>query len=308
MKDRSVDDIMDSMFTTTDELDKFTGEPIKQRKLVTTTTLREEVHEFNKNGFDRGFSLGFHNTDSGFKLREHEITILSGTNGSGKTMWLSHVCLNQLLADRKCMIASLEMHPVLTINRMVMQFLESNNPTPQFVDEFINKMEDKLWIYKQDGVTTTQNMLDLVLFAYHVHGCQIMVIDSLMKMNDIAEDNYEAQKRFIDNLTALTRQMPIHIFLVAHTRKTKDIYEQPTKNDVHGSNHIVNLCDNLLCVWRNKWKEKQAQEEKLTMLEMKTIPDVKVFVQKQRNYIGENSEPTFNFFYDKKGLRYKEKI
>ena len=44
------------------------------------------------------------------------------------------------------------------------------------------------------------------------------------------------------------------------------------------------------------------------MLEMKTIPDVKVFVQKQRNYIGENSEPTFNFFYDKKGLRYKEKI
>ena len=168
-------------------------------------------------------------------------------------------------------------------------------------------MKNKLYIYNQANVTTTKTIFAMIEYAYNVLGCEIIVVDSLMKMNDIAEDNYDAQKRFVDQLTAMCRRYPIHIFLVAHTRKLRDVYEHPSKNDVHGSNHIVNLADNLLCVWRNKMKEKQMEDNKLSDDQIRNIPDAKVFVQKQRNYIGENGEPTFNFYYDRKGMRYRDR-
>ena len=63
----------------------------------------------------------------------------------------------------------------------------------------------------------------------------------------------------------------------------------------------------VITVWRNRFKEKKMEEDKLTDDEIRNIPDVKVFVQKQRNYIGENGEPTFNFYYDRKGMRYRDR-
>jgi hypothetical protein len=45
------------------------------------------------------------------------------------------------------------------------------------------------------------------------------------------------------------------------------------------------------------------EEGKTPEADLKIIPDAKIFVQKQRNFQFEGS---FNFWYDPKGLRYKE--
>jgi twinkle protein len=222
-------------------------------------------------------------------------------------MWLSQVVLKQLQSGTKCIIASLEMHPIYTCSRMMTQLEGHADVTDDCINNFVDIMKNKLYIYNQANVTKTRTIYAMIEYAYNILGCKIIVIDSLMKMNDIAEDNYDAQKRFVDQLTSMCRKYPIHIFLVAHTKKLRDVYEHPSKNDVHGSNHIVNLADNLLTVWRNKMKEKQMEDNKLSDEQIRNIPDAKVFVQKQRNYIGENGEPTFNFYYDRKGMRYRDR-
>ena len=79
--------------------------------------------------------------------------------------------------------------------------------------------------------------------------------------------------------------------------------EIPDATNIMGSSHIRNLCDNIICVWRNRAKEKLVEEGKTSDEELKIIPDAKVFVQKQRNSQWEGS---FNFWYDQKGLKYKE--
>lgn len=305
---KTVGEIMNRLTVSKKEINEHTQELEDKEsfKIITTTDLRDELHEYyDTDGANKGMSLGWVKTDD-FKIRNHEVTIVTGTNGSGKTMWLSQVCLNLLSHGTKCLIASLEMHPILTCTRMITQKLVSPEPTPQYVDDFLDEMEDKLYIYNQDGVTTTDDMYAMIEYA-SVLGCEIIVIDSLMKMSDIAEDNYDKQKRFIDRITVLAREYPIHIFVVAHTRKLTDFYAQPTKNDIHGSNHIANLTDNIIAVWRNKHKEKAIEDDKLSEDQIRNIPDAKVFVQKQRNYIGENGEPTYSFWYDKKGLRFKER-
>lgn len=303
----NVGEIIAELTVDSDKIDELTGEIKQKFSIITTHDIRKDLHEYYRGGIKKGQGLGFHNTNEGFLIRTHELTIVSGTNGSGKTMWLSQVILNQLQSDKKCIVASLEMHPIFTCSRMLAQLEGSSDVTEDCINKFVENMKNKLYIYNQANVTTTKTIFAMIEYAYNVLGCEIIVVDSLMKMNDIAEDNYDAQKRFVDQLTAMCRRYPIHIFLVAHTRKLRDVYEHPSKNDVHGSNHIVNLADNLLCVWRNKMKEKQMEDDKLSDDQIRNIPDAKVFVQKQRNYIGENGEPTFNFYYDRKGMRYRDR-
>ncbi len=91
--------------------------------------------------------------------------------------------------------------------------------------------------------------------------------------------------------------------MVAHTRKMKDETEIPDATDIMGSSLIRALSDNIVCVWRNRAKEKLVEEGKTPEEEIKIIPDCKVFVQKQRNAQWEGS---FNFWFNQKGLTYKE--
>lgn len=307
MSEFNAGEIIAELTIDSDKINELTGELEQKFSIITTDDIRKDIHKYYRGGIKKGHGLGFHHTNEGFLIRPHEITVVSGTNGSGKTMWLSQVVLSQLQSGTKCIIASLEMHPIYTCSRMMTQLEGHADVTDDCINKFVDMMKDKLYIYNQANVTKTRTIYAMIEYAYNILGCKIIVIDSLMKMNDIAEDNYDAQKKFVDQLTSLCRRYPIHIFLVAHTRKLRDAYEHPSKNDVHGSNHIVNLADNLLTVWRNKMKEKQMEDNKLSDEQIRNIPDAKVFVQKQRNYIGDNGEPTFNFYYDRRGMRYKDR-
>ena len=254
----------------------------------------EEIHA--------GKSLGWSKTEEKFRIRHSELTILTGVSGHGKSMWLSQVILSLLKQKTKCLIASLEMRPVLTLSRMITQALGSPEPTDEYIRKFCDRAKD-LYIYDQMGVTTSKDMYATLYYAKHVLGVSVVVIDSLMKISDISEESLEAQKLFTDRLAVISRDLELSIFLVAHTRKMKSEDEIPDATNIMGSSHIRNLCDNIICVWRNRAKEKLVEEGKTPLEELRIIPDCKVFIQKQRNAQWEGN---FNFYFDGKGLRYKE--
>ena len=254
----------------------------------------EEIHS--------GKSLGWIKTEDKFRVRMSEINILTGVSGHGKSLWLSQVILSMMKQKTKCLIASLEMRPVLTLARMITQALGSPEPTDDYIHKFCTRAKD-LYIYDQLGTTTSEDMIATLYYGKHILGVEVFVIDSLMKMSDISEESLEKQKLFVDKLAVVARDLQVAIFLVAHTRKLKDETEIPDATNIMGSSHIRNLCDNIICVWRNRSKEKLIEEGKTPEEELKIIPDAKVFVQKQRNAQWEGS---FNFWFDTKGLRYKE--
>jgi hypothetical protein len=206
--------------------------------------------------------------------------------------------------DTKCLIASLEMRPVLTLARMVQQTLKSSEPTDEFIIKFCDRAKEKLYLYDQTGSTTSEDMIATLYWGKHILGVEVFVIDSLMKMSDISEDNYERQKLFIDRLATTCRDLNIHVFLVAHTRKMADENVVPDATHILGSSHIRNLCDNIICVFRNKKKEYDIETGDKTAEDLKGIPDCVVYLQKQRNYPVEGK---WNFWFDKKGLSYKER-
>jgi len=298
-------DVIEKLTVTQETVKEFYNEGYSQAefKVKSTDIFTDDVIKYFGEEIHSGKSLGWVKTEDKFRVRMAELTIITGPSGHGKSMWLSQVILSMMRQGTKCLVASLEMRPVLTLSRMITQALGSPEPTDNYIRKFCSRAADKLYIYDQTGTTTSQDMIATLHYGKHILGCDVFVIDSLMKLQDVSEESLDAQKRLTNSLAVTCRDLNIHVFLVAHTRKMKDETEVPDATDLMGSSHIRNLSDSILCVWRNRYKEKLIDEGKTSDDELKIIPDCKVFVQKQRNAQWEGS---FNFWFDPKGLRYKE--
>jgi len=298
-------DVIEKLTVSQETVKEFYNEGYSQAefKVKSTDIFTDDVIKYFGEEIHSGKSLGWVKTEDKFRVRMAELTIITGPSGHGKSMWLSQVILSMMRQGTKCLVASLEMRPVLTLSRMITQALGSPEPTDDYIRKFCERAADKLYIYDQTGTTTSQDMIATLHYGKHILGCDVFVIDSLMKLQDVSEESLDAQKRLTNSLAVTCRDLNIHVFLVAHTRKMKDETEVPDATDLMGSSHIRNLSDSILCVWRNRYKEKLIDEGKTSDDELKIIPDCKVFVQKQRNAQWEGS---FNFWFDSKGLRYKE--
>ncbi len=300
----NIGEVIDKLTVSQSTVQEFYNEGygLAEFKVKSTDIFADDLVKYFGEEIHSGKSLGWIKTEDKFRVR-NELNILTGVSGHGKSMWLSQVILSMMKQNTKCLIASLEMRPVLTLARMVTQALGSPEPTDDYIHKFCERAKDKLYIYDQHQQTTSQDMIATLYYGKHILGCEVFVIDSLMKMSDISEESLEAQKLFVDKLAVTVRDLNIAVFLVAHTRKLKDETIIPDATNIMGSSHIRNLCDNIICVWRNREKEKLIEVGKTPEAELKIIPDAKVFVQKQRNAQWEGS---FNFWFDQKGLKYKE--
>ena len=298
-------DVIDKLTVSQVDVQKFYNDGYAQSefKVKDTSVFTEDVVRYFNEEIHSGKSLGWLKTEDKFRVRDAELTIITAPSGHGKSLILSQIILALMKQGSKCLLASLEMRPVLSLSRLITQALGSPEPTDDYIRKFCERASDKLYIYDQTGVTSSQDMIASLHYGSVVLGCSVFVVDSLMKLNDVSEESLDAQKRFVNSIAVTCRDLNIHVFLVAHTRKLKDETQIPDATDLMGSSHIRNLSDNIICVWRNRAKEKLVEEGKTAPEELRIIPDCKVFVQKQRNAQWEGS---FNFWFDPKGLRYKE--
>jgi twinkle protein len=247
-------------------------------------------------------------THQGFGFRAGEVTLYAGGNGGGKSMVTGQIALHLIKQGQKVMIASFEMKPKRTLTRMLRQFAGENIYSPMYVNkqqhlmDLVTRLQDfshgKLWLYDQQGTVTSQQVIAVARYSAVELGVQHIFIDSLMKCVS-GEDDYNAQKMFVDELTALARDHNVHVHLIHHIRKLASEEIQPNKNDIKGSGAISDQVDNVLMVWRNKKKEHQAQNGPVDPM----IPDAMLMCEKQRN--GE-AEDWYSLWYHKDSQQFVE--
>lgn len=247
-------------------------------------------------------------THTGFKYRAGEVTLYAGGNGGGKSMVTGMIAMGLIKQGQKVMIASFEMKPKRTLYRMLRQFAGENIEAPRYVDKtrylmnLFNRMRtyagNELWLYDQQGTVTSQQVIAVTRYSAVELGCQHIFIDSLMKCVS-GEDDYNAQKAFVDELTSLARDHNVHIHLIHHIRKLASEEIKPNKNDIKGSGSISDQVDNVLMVWRNKKKEHDAQNGYVDP----QIPDSYLMCEKQRN--GE-AEDWYSLWYHKDSQQFVE--
>lgn len=240
--------------------------------------LDDVIAYYNSPAEQSGDRLTWQKTHDQIRFRPGEVTLWGGMSGHGKSLVLGQACLGFVQQGRKVCIASMEMKPVMSLARMCRQAFCANQPDVEFIREFHRRTDRKLFLYDQQGSVRAEKMLAVIRYCADRLKVEHFVIDSLMKCG-IGEDDYNAQKAFIDGLTVAARDSGIHIHLVAHSRKAKDEYSAPGKMDVKGTGSITDQVDNVVTVWRNKGKERDLADGKGDLRD----PDTLLICDKQRN-------------------------
>ena len=259
-------------------------------------------------GLILGYESPWQKTRDKILFRPSELSVWSGINGHGKSQFLGQVMLGMMNQGAKVCMVSLELKPSKLIARLIKQASARFDPNPEFTKYIINYYNDNMWLFNVLGNAKSNRLLEVFKYARQRYGIDVFVIDSFMMM-DIAEDDYKAQKSFMEKLCEFKNQYDCHVHIVVHPRKGADESSAPNKMDYKGTGAISDLADNCFSIWRNKAKEKAVQKQNegysLTDKEIASLdkPDCLWFCDKQRHGDWEGS---LSFWFNVPTYQYLE--
>lgn len=195
-----------------------------------------------------------------------EVSIMSGTNSSGKSSFLNTLLLNAVDDGYKCALWSGELRADVLKAWIDMvaagkKHLSKSVKTPgayyvsKAVKDRINKwLHGKFVLYNNNYGSKWEQVL-MQMKQKQEQGFKLFVLDNLMKLDiDILGDGTNRQqKSLVEELGNFAKEKQVHIILVAHPRKSsgRGMSSFLRKDDISGSGNIADLADNVFIIHRN---------------------------------------------------------
>lgn len=248
-------------------------EPEQTHKVKSAKAFQERLLELISGGGEKGAKTPWAALDGRFEFRPSELTVWSGYKGHGKSLVISQALEHLIQNRQKVFIISPEFPAHRVLHRMMIQGVGIHNTTPTVAIQWLDAVDDSLWIYDQQSSLKPRDIPALCRYAVETHGVDHILIDSLMKCG-LGTDDYSGQKNLVDQIQQVAHRSKVHVHLVAHGKKAGD-EKMGGLHDVKGASEIADMAENVIIVWRNKAKEMGGS----------TIdaPDCVVKIEAQRN-------------------------
>lgn len=214
-----------------------------------------------------------------FRFRRGEVTLWAGASQSGKSLLTGQVSTSLCSQGQKVCVASFEMKPHKTIDRMLRQCFPFNIPAPRDARLWGNWSDDRMWLYDQQGRVLLPRLVAVIRYCAEELGIGHFFIDNLAKCV-ASEKESDDQKEFIEVITTLAQDLNMHLHVVHHIRKGENEDDVPDKWSVKGTTALTDLVDNVLMFWANKRKRHEADEG---ITDRAAEPDAMLICEKQRN-------------------------
>jgi len=234
----------------------------------------------------QGYDTPWHSLP--FKIRAHEVTTVTGFEGCGKTTMLNQLTNSLIDQEQKGFMASLEVGAGTNIGNMVQIAMATHKPDKEGYKTTMGVLQENLYMYDFVGRLSTDRLLEAMLYSHKRYGTFFYIIDSLLRVG-IKSDDYNGQGSFMDMLCSFVRDVPAHVFLVAHARKEMDGQSKaPETDSIKGSGDIKDLSMNVLSLHRNKKKSSEmakaeAREDYSMIKDLRQKPCANLAIRKQRN-------------------------
>ena len=266
---------------------------VAQAKCVSPQEYFDKLTDYLKNPPSRrGATMPFARTDDKLRFREGEMTLWGGINGHGKSLLLGQVAMGLIDQGHKVMVISLEMKPEATLARMCVQCCKAEIPSNEYIEQWMDYVSHSMRVVAHEGMASPDLIFACIRYA-HATGFNHIVIDNLMHCVS-GTDDYNAQKDFVVKLHELAimqqSEKGCHIHLVHHIKKMDDELRLPSKFDLHGGVMITNVVDQCVIIYRNRLKEKKAQDPN-KLAEAEEMPDTILSVVKNREGSWEGNIP-----------------
>ena len=242
------------------------------------------------------------NLNDWFRIRNGEITVVSGYSGHGKTEWLNDLLLNLCLAgDERACVASLEVPIDRTLESLWEQCSGKKNDydkdgykIPNLFENTLDVIDQHFFFYDCVEAARIDDIIEVFSYAARRYGVKLFCLDSVMCV-DVDEGDLDSVKKVMQKLAKFVMKYDCHLFLVAHSKKPDEKRPEskhpPSKHSVSGSKAITDLAHNIVIVWRNISKDERLISAKMIndskkMREIADENDATFYVRKQRNGIG----------------------
>lgn len=195
----------------------------------------------------KGFALG-------------ELSVWSGSNASAKSTFLNQVAIESINQGYKVAIYSGELVPKKLLKWIIMQCAGKKNMyydkekdnwvVDKSIKEIIKKwLDGKLFIYNNDLGNKAKNIIEQLKYCIKKNDIKVLILDNMMSMDlkNLGENKYETQSLLIQKLSALAKELNIHIHFVCHPRKATSFLR---KEDIAGTGDLTNIADNVYIMHR----------------------------------------------------------
>ena len=206
-------------------------------------------------------------------MKYNEVTVWSGTPGSGKSTLVNNFTANLLEQDEKVFVYSGEfsctkykrwlLNIICKKEKLIVKTNKFNNEELAFCPKgeelkINNMLKDRLYIYDSNSTAQETELLDVMLEVRNRYNVRVFVLDNLMtvNLNGAEENKWDNQKYFIQKLHEFAVQNNVAVHLVAHPKKLeKHKLDDYSMYDISGSSDIPNLVDNIVFLKRLDEKE-----------------------------------------------------
>ena len=244
-------------------------------EITDTEHIKSNINILDKR--TKGFALG-------------ELSVWSGSNASAKSTILNQMAIESINQGYKVAIYSGELIPSRLLKWIIMQCAGKKNmfynkeKDYYYVDdaykELIKKwLNGKLFIYNNDLGNKAKDIIEQLKMVIKKNDINVLILDNLMSMDlkSYGDNKYDNQSLLIQNLSALAKELNIHIHFVCHPRKATSFLR---KEDIAGTGDLTNIADNVYIMHRVnedfkvrtkemfKWKEDNPIYQYTNVLEI----------------------------------------
>lgn len=246
-----------------------------------------------------GLPLPWSKAADKFAFRPGELTVWTGYKAHGKSMLLSQVLLFAMTRGERVFIISPEFRPEGILARKIRQASTTAHPADSFSRRFLEWAgNDRLWLFDHQGSLTPETVTGVIRYAVDNHSVRHVLVDSLMKCG-IGTDDYNKQKKLVDDLQTIAHQTGVHLHLVAHARKGESDDKPARLHDVKGTSELCDMAENVLSVWKNK-RKLDAQSKGIN--KHNDEPDALLTIDSQRN--GDGWTGSIQLWFDPKSFQF----
>lgn len=288
-----------------------------REQMVTSEALLPGVLSYlNKDKMAGG--APFFMPDFNLQFRPHELTLVFGETGHGKSQMVQNCIANLVIQGHKCCIASFEQPAETTFAQILVSITGDENIAlkPDFMDAYA-WLKERVLMYREMKKTCPKHLIETFRQAHINDSVNFFVTDNVMTLNVDRGDN-SAQADAADRFRLFGKEFPVHSLLVAHPRKSDNASVKknngymppPSLADINGAGEWGNMPNNSIVVWRDMKKadtiaemENDGADEIKLRSFWKSTPCGKFITRKQRST---GDLPMKNYWFDKETKRFMD--
>ena len=216
-------------------------------------------------------------------FRMSELTVIAGSNHSGKTTYVGQIIVDLISKGFSACIASLEMPPKKTLRWMRIQNSNKWNTDKENTINFINMIAGKLLLFAKIRAITPEVLFTAWRLAAKRYGTKFFVLDNISLIKLKGKNKLDAQTEFMGDLMEFVNEWKCHVFVVSHVRKPSFDDYTSGKSDVEGSGSITDLAHNVIMVKRLEENEPNEVVKEASLKGHKMDnPSTKITIKKCR--------------------------